>query len=185
MFRAAILITREVSGEETVEPPLPEPNFLNLTSFEFEQLVVGIFQQTGFATVSQPNVRGDGGIDIIALNNSPLVGGRVAVTAKRYRPERKVGIADVRELIGSMAFNRFTKGIIITTSGFTAAARQAAESSGIELYDGERFRWLLHQHLRGEFTITGRSRRKPRLSKPRRLLLRILKLGKRQARDFF
>lgn len=83
MFRAAILITQEVSGDEPVVSSLPEPNFLDLTGFEFERLVVRLFQQTGFATVSQPNARGDGGIDIVALNNSPLVGGRVVVTAKR------------------------------------------------------------------------------------------------------
>jgi HJR/Mrr/RecB family endonuclease len=173
MFRAAVLITHEMSDEETsVSPLIAEPNFQELTGIEFEHLVVTALQQIGFDTVSQLGVRNDGGIDIIALNNAPIVGGRLVVSAKRYSPERKVGTAAVMELLGSMSYHGFGRGIIITTSRFTSAAREAAERFGIELLDGERFLWLLRQYRHREFTITGRTHRKP--STIKRSLLRTL-----------
>jgi Restriction endonuclease len=64
-----------------------------------------------------------------------------------------------------MSYHGFPRGIIITTSGFTSAARQVAERYGIELYDGERFRGLLRQYLHREFPITCRSHRQAPTSK--------------------
>ena len=69
-------------------------------------------------------------------------------------------------MIGSVSQREFTKGIIITTSGFTSAARQEAERLGVELYDGERLLWLLRHHLHREFNIIDQSRRKPPFRKP-------------------
>jgi restriction endonuclease Mrr len=77
-----------------------------------------------------------------------------------------VDIAAVREMIGSVSQREFTKGIIITTSSFTSAARQEAERLGVELFDGEHLLWLLRNHLRREFTIIDQSRRKPPFNKP-------------------
>jgi Restriction endonuclease len=158
MFRAAFLIMREMSGEEAdVAALIPATNCLDLTGIEFEHLLVTLFQRipefTESSCVSAP---GDGGIDILAVSKAPLVGGQVAIMAKRYSPKRKVGIASVRTLMGSISYRQLTKGIIITTSGFTSAARQEAARFGIELYDGERLLWLLRQHLHREFTITDR-----------------------------
>src|SRR5271166_289677 len=62
-----------------------------------------------------------------------------ALTAARTdRTVPTTHIAAVREIIGSISQREFTKGIIVTTSGFTSAARQEAERLGVELYDGER-----------------------------------------------
>ena len=102
------------------------------------------------------------------MNKTPFVGGRVAIQAKRYAPHNKVDIAAVREIIGSISQREFTKGIIVTTSGFTSAARQEAERLGVELYDGERLLWLLRHHLHREFNIIDQSRRKPPFRKPPR-----------------
>jgi restriction endonuclease Mrr len=101
--------------------------------------------------------------------------------AKRYRPEHKIDIANVRDLMGSMAHYGLAKGIIITTSGFTSAARQEAGRSGIELYDGERFLWLLRQHMHREFTLMGRTRIKPWIRKPslRRILFWLCSVRRR------
>lgn len=170
MFRAAGLIMREVSDEETGVALILASNLLHLTGFEFEQLVAMLLQQAGFRNVSRTSLRSDGGIDIIAVDGAPLTGGRIAVTAKRYRPERKVGIAAVRDFIGSMSYHRFTRGIIITTSDFTSAAREEAARFGIELLDGKGFLSLLRQT-----TLKNRNRRKLRIRKPslRRILFRL------------
>jgi HJR/Mrr/RecB family endonuclease len=175
MFRASILIMREMSDEETgVHPLITDSNLLDLTGFEFEQLVAALIQQIGFRDVGRTSARADGGIDITALDGVPLIGGRIAVTAKRYRPEHKVGITHVRDLTGSMSCHGITRGII-TTSGFTSAAREEAERLGIELLDGKRFLWLLRQNAPSELILKSPARRKPRIRKPslRRILFRL------------
>jgi restriction system protein len=142
-------------------------NLLDLDGYEFEQLLVKLCQEIPeFDEVRRTRSRADGGIDLVAVNKTPFVGGRVAIQAKRYAPHHKVDIAAVREIIGSISQREFTKGIIITTSGFTSAARQEAEPLGVELYDGERLLWLLRHHLHREFNIIDQSRRKPPFRKP-------------------
>jgi len=142
-------------------------NLLDLDGYEFEQLLVRLCQEIPeFDEVRRTRSRADGGIDLVAVNKTPFVGGRVAIQAKRYAPHNKVDIAAVREIIGSISQREFTKGIIITTSGFTSAARQEAERLGVELYDGERLLWLLRHHLHREFNIIDQSRRKPAFRKP-------------------
>ena len=142
-------------------------NLLDLDGYEFEQLLVKLCQEIPeFDEVRRTRSRADGGIDLVAVNKTPFVGGRVAIQAKRYAPHHKVDIAAVREIIGSISQREFTKGIIITTSGFTSAARQEAERLGVELYDGEHLIWLLRHHLHREFTITDQTRRKPQFRKP-------------------
>jgi restriction system protein len=144
-------------------------NLLDLDGFEFEQLLVRLCQEIPeFDEVRRTRSRADGGIDLVAVNKTPFVGGRVAIQAKRYAPHNKVDIAAVREIIGSISQREFTKGIIITTSSFTSAARQEAERLGVELYDGERLLWLLRHHIHREFNIIDQSRRKPPFRKPPR-----------------
>ena len=139
-------------------------NLLDLDGYEFEQLLVRLCQEIPeFDEVRRTRSRADGGINLVAVNKTPFVGGRVAIQAKRYAPHHKVDIAAVREIIGSISQREFTKGIIITTSGFTSAARQEAERLGVELYDGERLLWLLRHHLHREFNIIDQSRQASRL----------------------
>ena len=136
---------REVFGEEAgVAALIPATNCLDLTGIEFEHLLVTLFRRIpGFTQASCVSVPGDGGVDILAVNKAPHVGDQVAIMAKRYNPEHKVGIATVRTLMGSITYRGLTKGIIITTSGFTSAARQAgvflayASARGYALVDRE------------------------------------------------
>jgi len=142
-------------------------NLLELDGYEFEQLLVKLCQEIPeFDEVRRTRSRADGGIDLVAVNKTPFVGGRVAIQAKRYAPHRKVDIAAVREIIGSISQREFTKGIIITTSGFTSAARQEGERLGVELYDGERLLWLLRHHLHRDYNIIDPARRKPQFRRP-------------------
>jgi restriction system protein len=137
-------------------------NLLGLDGYEFEDLIVRLCKEIPeFDEVRKTRTRQDGGIDLVAVNKTPFVGGRVAIQAKRYKPRNKVDIAAVREIIGSISQREFTKGIIVTTSTFTSAARQEAERLGVELYDGERLLWLLRHHLHREFTIIDPDRRMP------------------------
>ena len=142
-------------------------NLLDLDGYEFEQLMVQLFEAIPeFDEVRRTRSRADGGIDLVAVNTTPFVGGRVAIQAKRFAPHRKVEIAAVREIVGSISQREFNKGIIITTSGFTSAAREEATRLGVELYDGERLLWLLRQHLHREYNVIDHERRKPPIKNP-------------------
>jgi restriction system protein len=144
-------------------------NLLDLDGYEFEQLMLQLFEAIPeFHEVRRTRSRADGGIDLVAVNTTPVVGGRVAIQAKRYATHRKVDIVAVREIIGSISQREFTKGIIITTSGFTSASREEAARLGVELYDRERLLWLLRHHLHREYKIIDQDRRKPPIKKPPR-----------------
>jgi len=62
-------------------------NLLDLDGYEFEQLLVKLCQEIPeFDEVRRTRSRADGGIDLVAVNKTPFVGGRVAIQAKRYAP---------------------------------------------------------------------------------------------------
>ena len=74
-------------------------NLLDLDGYEFEQLLVKLCQEIPeFDEVRRTRSRADGGIDLVAVNKTPFVGGRVAIQAKRYAPHNKVDIAAVTEM---------------------------------------------------------------------------------------
>ena len=137
-------------------------NLLDLDGYEFEELMVQLFEAIPeFDQVRRTRSRADGGINLVAVNTTPFVGGRVAIQAKRYRPRHKVDIAAVREIVGFISHRQFNKGIIITTSDFTSAAREEATQLGVELFDCERLLWLLRKHLHREYNVIDDERRRP------------------------
>jgi restriction system protein len=142
-------------------------NLLDLDGYEFEKLMLQLFEAIPeFDEVRRTRSWADGGIDLVAVNTTPFVGGRVAIQAKRFAPHRKVDISAVREVVGSISQREFNKGIIITTSGFTAAAREEATRLGVELYDCERLLWLLGRHLHREYNVIDHERRKAPIKNP-------------------
>lgn len=142
-------------------------NLLDLDGYEFEKLMLQLFEAIPeFNEVRRTRSRADGGIDLVAVNTTPFVGGRIAIQAKRYATHRKVDIAAVREMMGSISQREFNKGIIITTSNFTKAAREEAARLGVELYERERLLWLLRHYLHREYKIVDPERRKPPIRNP-------------------
>jgi restriction system protein len=60
------------------------PNLMDLNPFEFENLVSNLFGQMGFQTKLTRSSR-DGGIDAVAFDPRPILGGKVVIQAKRYK----------------------------------------------------------------------------------------------------
>ena len=93
---------------------------------KFEELIAAIFKNHGFRVELTPATR-DGGLDIIAIEDSIITGESVhLVECKRYAPEQRVGIGIVQRLLGVVTQMQATKGIIVTTSFFTLDAVEAA-----------------------------------------------------------
>jgi restriction system protein len=118
------------------------PNLLDLTPLEFENLVSNLFGQLGLETRLTRSSR-DGGVDVVAYDARPVLGGKVVIQAKRYR--NTVGVAAVRDLFGTMMNEGANKGILVTTSGFGPDAFDFACDKPIELLDGGRLLYLLDQ----------------------------------------
>jgi restriction system protein len=113
----------------------------------FERLVVDLLVAMGYggsrADAGQAVGRtGDGGVDGI-IKEDRLGLDVVYIQAKRW--EKNVGGPEVREFAGSLDGHRATKGVVITTSGFTPDATSFVRAIGkrIVLIDGRQLADLM------------------------------------------
>lgn len=111
-----------------------------LSGVEFELLCKNLIDKMGFVT-EITKASSDGGIDIIAYSNKPMISGKYIVQCKRY--SGNVGEPIIRDLYGVITAERANKGILITTGSFTKAATQFAENKQIELINGYELSKLL------------------------------------------
>jgi len=109
------------------------PNLMDLNPYEFENLVGNLFSKMGLETKLTRSHR-DGGVDVIAYDTRPILGGKVVIQAKRYR--HTVGLAAVRDLFGTMNHEGANKGILVTTSSYGPDAYDFVRNKPIELIDG-------------------------------------------------
>ncbi|WP_295184574.1 restriction endonuclease [uncultured Brevundimonas sp.] len=119
------------------------PNLMELTPGEFESLITNLFQSMGLETKLTQASR-DGGVDCVAFDPRPVLGGKVIVQAKRYK--NTVGVSAVRDLFGTMHNEGASKGILVTTSGYGKAAFSFADGKPIELLSGSNLLYLLKEH---------------------------------------
>lgn len=118
-------------------------NLMELSPGEFESLITNLFQKMGLDTKLTQASR-DGGVDCVAFDCRPVLGGKVVIQAKRYK--NIVGVSSVRDLFGTMHNEGASKGILVTTSGYGKAAYGFANGKPIELITGSNLLYLLKQH---------------------------------------
>ncbi len=119
------------------------PNLMELTPQQFESLIQNLFEKIGLDT-RQTRPSRDGGVDCVAYNTDPILGGKVVIQAKRYK--HTVGVSAVRDLFGTLQNEGASKGILITTSGYGKASFDFAQGKPIELFDGTHLLYLLETH---------------------------------------
>lgn len=107
----------------------------------FEQLVVDVLVAMGYGgsqldAAQVVGKSGDGGIDGV-IKEDKLGLDMVYVQAKRYTHD--VGPGAIREFVGSLGEHKASKGVFITSSGFTFGATEAAARAHhrIVLIDGD------------------------------------------------
>lgn len=118
----------------------------------FERMVLDLLQRLGYGLsaedVEQTGRSGDGGIDGV-INLDKLGLQKVYVQAKRWKGN--VGAPEVQSFYGALASNNATMGVLITTSGFTAQARETAGRlrDRLVLVDGAQLAQLMIDHGAG------------------------------------
>lgn len=111
-----------------------------MTPTEFEGLIQNLFTRMGLET--RPSR--DGGVDCVAYDPRPIMGGKVVIQAKRYR--NTVGVSAVRDLYGTLQNEGASKGILVTTSGYGQASFDFQKNKPIELLDEANLLYLLKEH---------------------------------------
>jgi restriction system protein len=118
----------------------------------FEKLVIDLLVALGYGSSLEDAARrlgrrGDGGVDGV-INQDALGVDQVYVQAKRYDPAATVSASEIRDFFGSLDTFKASKGVFVTTSRYSTAARQAAErmSKRIVLIDGARLANLMIRH---------------------------------------
>lgn len=119
------------------------PNLMDLTPSEFEALITNLFQKMGLETRLTRASR-DGGVDCVAYDTRPILGGKVVIQAKLYKDT--VGVSAVRDLFGTVMNEGASKGILVTTSGYGKASFEFAEGKPLELLSGSHLLALLAEH---------------------------------------
>lgn len=147
--------------QDAATPLDSRPVLIEMTPYEFERLIKQLFEARGLKSWVTRASRDDG-VDAVAVNDDPLVGGVCIIQAKRYR--NTVPIDAVRSLIGTMDDKRASRGVVVTTSGFGGDAHELAARNGrIQLIEGQELLHLLKEHL-GLDALLGdvKPRRRPR-----------------------
>ena len=122
------------------------PDLLTLKPVEFEHLIRELFEAMGMKSwVTQASK--DEGVDAVAVNEDPIVGGLCIIQAKRW--SRIVGVEAIHALAGVMDDKNAAKGVMVTTSWVGKASRDFASRNGdrIQIIEGRHLKYLLKKHL--------------------------------------
>lgn len=110
---------------------------MRLTGFEFEEYMAQVLKDNGFRHVEVTVECGDQGVDILAVRG----GKTYAIQCKNYAGA--VGNAAVQEAYAGAEYYGCDIPAVVCPTMFTASARELAESTGVELWDGERLSHMM------------------------------------------
>lgn len=107
-------------------------NLFSISPRNFEEALAEILNDMGFEVELTKATR-DGGIDILAYQETPIGKRLCLVDAKRYRQTHKVGVALVRTLYGTLCDYQANSAMLVTTSTFTKDAKAFQEKHSYQL----------------------------------------------------
>jgi restriction system protein len=137
---------------------------LDMSPQRFERVILDLLAAMGFGRGDlnrghTTKATGDGGIDGV-IHEDALGLDAVYVQAKRNAPDNRISRPDIQRFVGSLTGEGATKGVFVTTSGFSREAREyiSRVRHRIVLIDGLRFARLMIQHgvgvrVRATYTI--------------------------------
>jgi restriction system protein len=144
-FESLLAQYKFVEGMDAVAGLDSRHDLLEMTPTEFEHLVKQLFEAMGmkaWTTVASK----DDGVDAVAINEDPVMGGHCVIQAKRY--SGAVGVEPVRALAGTMDDKHATTGTMVTTSWVTKEGHAFAQRHGrIRIIECDNLKYLCKKHL--------------------------------------
>ncbi|MEV6833697.1 restriction endonuclease [Streptomyces sp. NPDC051133] len=145
---------QEVGNRVVTHGSDEDPDLYEMDPIAFENLVADLFRSMGMQAVTTQRSN-DGGVDVDALDPTPIRGGKIVVQVKRYR--NTVPPTAVRDLYGTVQDAGANKGVLVTTSKFGPGSHTFANGKPLELISGTALVDLLHRHgLRGRLGESAR-----------------------------
>ena len=149
----------ELSPEEAIHQSLENLNsslanelitrILKANPTFFENLIIKLLVAMGYSNNTDEGWEhtgktGDDGIDGV-INQDVLGVDKIYIQAKRYADNHSVTAGDLRNFIGALDMCRAVKGVFVTTSSFTADAKNTVKkaSKNIVLIDGAQLTQLM------------------------------------------
>lgn len=121
----------------------------------FERLIIILLISMGYGGSAKEAGKalgrtGDDGVDGV-IDQDALGLDQVYVQAKRYSPGNSIGSGAIRDFFGSLDRHKASKGLFVTTSSFSASAKETAEflSKRIVLIDGKQLTRLMIRYSVG------------------------------------
>lgn len=141
-LKPVLLALRNWTGRSVLAAGLVRYSLTHLDALDpraFELAVCSLLRRDGL-TAEHVGRAGDKGADVLVIDRSRR---RVVVQCKRLRPDRRVGDQDVQRVNGTYRHDYGAHfAVIVTTGGFTAAARASGPRYGIHLVDRDALeRW--------------------------------------------
>lgn len=119
------------SAEAALRAATRDPAVLEaLAPSEFERLVAEFFKERGYEVSTTPTTR-DAGVDLVIT--SPKDNQVLLVEVKKLSRQSRVSVEAVRRLLGTVSLASGALGVLVSTSGFTAAALALAAGTPIVL----------------------------------------------------
>jgi len=113
-----------------------------LSPSQFEDFIGLLFKSMGYEVTNLPHV-GDYGADLLIKKSGEIV----VVQVKKYGLGNSVGAPEVQKTLGSMWKYKASRAFLVTTSGFTTKAYEQAHDAPIDLWNREKLKESLRQHL--------------------------------------
>lgn len=113
-----------------------------LSPSQFEDFVGLLMRSMGYEVTNLPYV-GDYGADLLAKRDKEII----VVQAKKYSLNNRVGAPEVQRTLGSIWKYNATRAMLVTTSRFTTESYEQAKGAPIELWDRDKLKEALEQHL--------------------------------------
>ena len=150
-FQAQSVTQTSSSASQQSEEEELEPVKLNTydLGIQLENTTASVFEKMGYTVERRKRVPTKSGaaaeIDLLLIRGNR----RKAVECKNYDPSRSVGVSDLRVFKDKLTDTGIMSGIFVTNTFFSEDSQKLAESTGIELWDGDKHREKVYAYMIG------------------------------------
>jgi hypothetical protein len=131
-------LSRLRSAAVRIDPVHDTLNLNGLDWYQFEKLVEAVYEQQGYSVERTGGANPDGGLDLTISKDGIHIG----VQCKHWK-SWKVGVKQIRELLGALVDRGLSNGIFVTVKEYTLEAKEFAFKHSIELVGENQFLQML------------------------------------------